>query len=197
VKGIEFRGYGAYRVRARRNNKVVLDVTVNNFFQAPPDRLAHVDIEYSDFKLTETMLKEFLPTDVPITKSKPGMWAERKLITSGVAKSPIDQSTLSCPEFDRVLDSAFIAPNGDWYACCLDDNNDLVLGNVNHQSIIEIATSNTRTEFINDLKHKRYDKIGYPCNTVICCQRITMDDAQLQHVARTFKANKSFMIKQI
>lgn len=34
VKGIEFREYGAYRVRARRNKKLVLDVTVNNFFDA-------------------------------------------------------------------------------------------------------------------------------------------------------------------
>jgi hypothetical protein len=34
VKGIEFRGYGAYRVRARRNKKIVLDVTVDNFLDA-------------------------------------------------------------------------------------------------------------------------------------------------------------------
>ena len=34
VKGIEFREYGAYRVRARRNKKIVLDVTVDNFLDA-------------------------------------------------------------------------------------------------------------------------------------------------------------------
>jgi hypothetical protein len=34
VKGIELREYGAYRVRARRNKKIVLDVTVDNFLDA-------------------------------------------------------------------------------------------------------------------------------------------------------------------
>ncbi len=34
IKGIEYRSYGAFRVRARRNTKVVLDVTVDDFFEA-------------------------------------------------------------------------------------------------------------------------------------------------------------------
>ena len=34
IKGIELRNYGAYRVRARRHKKIVLDVTVEDFFEA-------------------------------------------------------------------------------------------------------------------------------------------------------------------
>jgi len=34
ISGIEIRSYGAYRVRARRNKKIVLDVTVSNLFDA-------------------------------------------------------------------------------------------------------------------------------------------------------------------
>ena len=34
VKGIEFRDYGVFRVRARRNGKIVLDKTVDDFFEA-------------------------------------------------------------------------------------------------------------------------------------------------------------------
>jgi hypothetical protein len=34
VKGIEIRNYGAYRVRIKRHKKLVLDVTVGDFFEA-------------------------------------------------------------------------------------------------------------------------------------------------------------------
>ena len=34
VKGIEIRNYGAYRVRIKRHKKLVLDVTVSDFFEA-------------------------------------------------------------------------------------------------------------------------------------------------------------------
>jgi len=34
IKGVEFRNYGSYRVRARRFKKMALDVTVNDFFEA-------------------------------------------------------------------------------------------------------------------------------------------------------------------
>jgi len=34
IKGIEIREYGSYRVRIRRNKKLILNVTVNDFFEA-------------------------------------------------------------------------------------------------------------------------------------------------------------------
>jgi hypothetical protein len=34
IKGIELRDYGSYRVRARRFTKIVLNVTVSDFFEA-------------------------------------------------------------------------------------------------------------------------------------------------------------------
>lgn len=34
IKGIEHRNYGSYRIRIRRNKKIVLDITTNDFFEA-------------------------------------------------------------------------------------------------------------------------------------------------------------------
>ena len=68
----------------------------------------------------------------------------------------------------------YVAPNGDWYACCLDDNNDAVFGNLNNNTILEINNSTLRRQFIADLAAKRFNKVGYPCNTVEACQIISM-----------------------
>ena len=35
--------------------------------------------------------------------------------------------------------------------------------------------SEKRKEFINKLKAKQFEEIGYPCNTVVCCQTITLN----------------------
>jgi radical SAM protein with 4Fe4S-binding SPASM domain len=148
-------------------------LSVNAFLQHKPDQMKK-RVPYSSFEDTVNSIKEFVPANVPIRHSKSGLWAERSLITSGRARINVDQSKLDCPLMSRVESEIFVAPNGDWYPCCYDDNNDIVLGNVNESTLIEIHDSATRKDFIGKLKARQYEEIGYPCNTVACCQSISI-----------------------
>jgi len=149
-------------------------ITVNAFLQTRPDQ-AKKKIPYSSYELTVKSLREFVPEDIHIHHSKSGLWAERKLITSGRARINVDQSTLDCPLLSRVESEIFVAPNGDWYPCCYDDNNDIVLGNLAKSTLMEIHDSEERKIFIERLKAHKYEEIGYPCNTVACCQSISIE----------------------
>ena len=97
---------------------------------------------------------------------------------------------MDCPMFTRVQHEAYIAPNGDWYPCCLDDNNDIVLGNVKFQTVQEIYKSQRRLEFIEKLKNRQYEEIGYPCNTVACCQSKKIPDAYFKDITKDFEIGK-------
>lgn len=148
-------------------------VTVHAFTQSLPVQMTH-PIPFSSYEDTVVSLRKFVPIDIPILHSKAGLWAERKLITSGRANISVDQSTLDCPLLNRVEKECFIAPNGDWYPCCYDDNNDIVLGNVFTSTLMEVHESETRKTFIARLKAHKYEEIGYPCNTIVCCNSITI-----------------------
>lgn len=91
------------------------------------------------------------------------LWAERY----GQKKR---KGKFSCPNLPRVRHCAYINPTGDWYACCFDMGNELVLGNVNKQSVMEIADSPRRKELIEHLEAGRFDEIGFPCARVDACQ---------------------------
>ena len=148
-------------------------VSVNAFLNHKPDQMKK-RIPFSSFEETVKSLRDFVPDNVYFNHSKSGLWAERSLITSGRARINVDQSTLDCPLLARVESEIFVAPNGDWYPCCYDDNNDIVLGNVNESTLMEIHDSDTRKEFINKLRARRFEEIGYPCNTVACCQSVSI-----------------------
>lgn len=92
-------------------------------------------------------------------------WAEREKINP----AEIDYSKYSCPFLCAVKYSAYIAPDGTCYACCLDSNNELVLGNVMEQSLDEIYSGRKRRELITLLEKKEFGRIGGPCRTVNCC----------------------------
>lgn len=77
-----------------------------------------------------------------------------------------------CPNFTRVRDECFIAPNGDWYACCYDDKQQLVFGNVIENSISEVYFGEKRKHLLYLLDKRRYIEIGYPCILVKACQLI-------------------------
>jgi radical SAM protein with 4Fe4S-binding SPASM domain len=168
-------------------------VTVNAFLRTEPDQYKD-PIPFSTYEHTLTSLRKFVPGDIYIKRSKPGLWAERKLITSGRATINIDQSTLDCPLLSRVENEVFIAPNGDLYPCCNDDNNDVVLGNVNNNTLLEIHDSDTRKLFIQRLKAHKYEEIGYPCNTVLCCQVVSIKKEQLDGITDTYKLGDAISI---
>lgn len=91
-------------------------------------------------------------------------WAER-----GNAQPPADYGNYSCPRLERVRSEAFIAPDGTWYACCLDSNNELALGNLWKQSLDEIYSSEKMAALIGMLERKEFGKIKGPCRKVNCC----------------------------
>lgn len=171
-------------------------ITIKTFFGVAPDRTTGDPIPYSSFDLSEESLRQFIPKNVRVKHSKPGFWAERKLIKNGIVKSPIDQRSLDCPLLSIVETQAFIAPNGDWYACCLDDNNDLVLGNVLETPVMDIFYSSTRSDFIKKLKARQFEEIGYPCNTVVCCHTITLTPDDYKFRTSQFKKGDVIILKK-
>lgn len=165
-------------------------ITIKSLLQTQPDQVQVEDqIPYSNLQAIQQSLDEL---DKKynlslIRQQSPGLWAERKTFRRAIKNMNIDQSNMNCPMFDRVKSEAFIAPNGDWYPCCLDDNNDIVLGNVNTQTVQEIYTSQRRLEFVEKLKNRQYEEIGYPCNTVACCHHNHMPKEILQEMVKDFK----------
>jgi len=92
-------------------------------------------------------------------------WAERY---SGYPRS----GPFRCPNLERVKHVAYINPEGDAYACCFDVGNELVIGNVNEDSLYEIAKSNRRKDLVKKLEEGRFEEIGFPCTRVDCCQGV-------------------------
>lgn len=90
-------------------------------------------------------------------------WAER-------AQSEYRKPTAGCPQLSRIESEAFIAPDGSWYACCLDANNNLVLGNILDESLWDIYNGKRRQQLLDRLRTGKFDEIGFPCNTVSCCE---------------------------
>ncbi|MFH1225007.1 MAG: radical SAM protein [Candidatus Diapherotrites archaeon] len=92
-------------------------------------------------------------------------WAER----DAAAHLSADLCGYSCPRLEKMHSVAFIAPDGTWYACCLDSNNELALGNIWERSIDRIYSSEKRKRLIGMLERREFGKIGGPCRTVYCC----------------------------
>lgn len=152
------------------------DQTVREVLKTEPVNSNNKSVPYSDPKLIEDSL-DFLRNNslVRFKASSPGLWAERRNITTGKAVQPIPNSQLKCPQLKRVQEEAFISPRGDWYPCCLDDNQDISLGNLWKKSLLEIWNSRERQDFIYKLENKQFDEIGYPCNTVFACQTVKLN----------------------
>jgi len=76
-----------------------------------------------------------------------------------------------CDLFDRVLREIFIAPNGQVYICCADFGVTSNLGNVNHQTIHSIWSSESRKAILRNLfKVRMKSKINPEvCKTCIPC----------------------------
>ena len=96
-------------------------------------------------------------------------WAERKQIKP----ASIDYSQYTCPLIDSISRAAFIAPDGTWYACCWDGNNELALGNVIEKSIHQVFLSDRRRHLLQLLENRDFAKISGPCTTVNCCQALS------------------------
>lgn len=121
-----------------------------------------------DFELIKQNWKDRIESDDKIVRSTTFGWAEREMIKN----MGYDHSRFGCSQMKRILHECFIAPNGDWYACCFDEKQQLVLGNINENSIDEIYHGVSRGEFVRKLKNREYENIGYPCSLVESCQTL-------------------------
>ena len=159
-------------------------ITVNKFFNNTPSQVTEA-VPYSSYEDTVKSLRKFVPDNVRISHSKPGFWAERKLAAEKQDK--IDETQLECPLLNRVEEEIFVSPNGNWYPCCLDDNNDISFGNVNNMSLLEIYNSEKRHTFIQNLKDHKFKENGYPCSTVLACQTITLPKEDYKDITKHYR----------
>lgn len=174
-----------------------INTIYNNFGSYPSNMKDPNLIKISDDSAAiKNHLKNLLnPLKDNFSKSGIIGWAERDKIDI----NKINYRTYSCPNLKRIEKEAFIAPDGTWYACCLDSNNELELGNVMDTSISEIINSTKRKELIESLKKKEFSKIGGPCKTVNCCQWLPeKPEMQLYSLIRNlcFKLSQFLTIKQ-
>ncbi|MFO8053160.1 MAG: SPASM domain-containing protein [Candidatus Omnitrophota bacterium] len=119
----------------------------------------------NDYLIIKERYKKMLSRNDRIVKPAISAWAERARINT----NNLNYSKYNCPVLNRIKKEAFIAPNGDWYACCLDAKNKLLLGNITKKTINKIFFSKRRAQLIELLENKQFHKIGGPCKTVNCC----------------------------
>jgi MoaA/NifB/PqqE/SkfB family radical SAM enzyme len=115
-----------------------------------------------DFNLIKNQWRKLLnpKTDRIIRTPKITLWAERELLKSLGIKS----YTYLHESIYQVTYECFIAPNGDWYAFCGDEKQELTFGNVIEKSINEVYRGEQRKRFIDSLIKGKFDEIGYPCS---------------------------------
>lgn len=97
---------------------------------------------------------------------QPFAWAEREQFEG----QSIDYAGKCCPLLPRASREAFIAPDGTWYVCCYDANQDHDLGNVRTEGVYAVATGEKRRAMLSLLERGRFEEAGGPCRTVNCCQ---------------------------
>lgn len=165
------------RLRNQYNSQIRIFVGVLTFhhyvkavqqeFGRPPVKLSDSSLLAlgDDYQEIFQSIAPLLSSVDGIGRSAPAFWAERNLVN--VAE--IDYSKYPCPIMGRIASEAWFAPDGTWYGCCWDSNNQIKLGNVLTSSVSQIAESAERTNFIRMLSERRFKDIGAPCNTVNCC----------------------------
>ncbi|MFH1450650.1 MAG: radical SAM/SPASM domain-containing protein [archaeon] len=163
----------------RKSPLKVLVLTLNNYintihknFGVFPQKVTDKCLKDvpDDFDAIKKQLEEILDVKSGdcIVKSWVYGWAEREQIDV----SKINYKKYACPMLIRLDRDVFIAPDGTWYACCLDANNELVVGNVNENTIDELYTGECRKNMMSAIKKQEFERVGGPCKTVNCCQLV-------------------------
>jgi len=134
---------------------------------SPPKKIEGREFteDYNDIEKTIRKIWPFTKENDIITVSAVCAWAERQELTD----PKLIKGLNACPQIEKVSTEAFIAPDGTWYACCLDSKCELQLGNVMESSLEEIDAGEKRGNLLKNLKKKKFKEIGGPCATVICC----------------------------
>jgi MoaA/NifB/PqqE/SkfB family radical SAM enzyme len=142
------------------------DKVKNQFGQMPLKAPEY--IPESSFKQVEESLrnKRWISSKISITETPVFFWAERGMDID------FDSSKEQCPQLPRVETEAFVSPSGWWYPCCLDSNAGQVYGNLYENTLVELHNSEARKTFIDRLKQKQFNDIGYPCSRVLFCKGV-------------------------
>lgn len=114
-------------------------------------------------KTVEKWQKIINPSFDSVGEDSVMFWGER------YNDKPLGSQYFDCPNIGRVKTVAYINPDGDWYACCFDMGNDLVVGNVFKTSIMEVSMSEKRKALISKLEARKFEEIGFPCTRVDAC----------------------------
>jgi|GEM_PF-799990 len=162
--------------RTKYNSKIKLSVLILpiryytelvrvNLDTKPINSKEHVELIKENYKEMKDKLTEILEETDDIMLSSVIFWAEREQFKD----KEINYSTQTCPVLKRIIKEVWVSPSGDTYLCCLDNRFDLKTGNLNKESIKDIWFGKKRQDLINKLRNKQFKEIGYPCNTVNCC----------------------------
>jgi len=133
-----------------------------------PSRLADRKVAPSSFNQVVERFRSEFGSDVEFKHVQPHGWAERQLVDPNEK-----QQEYACPNIARIENECFIAPNGDWYACCYDSQQELIIGNLAKSTLLELHESPKRRSIIESLKGRRWQEIGRPCNTVKACHSMS------------------------
>jgi len=150
--------------------------TIYNNLKIYPGKLENRDLikVKDDYHETKKEIEKIIDPKMDwIIKTWIYGWAER----DNVDTSKINYRSFGCPNFRRIKNEAFIAPDGTFYACCYDANYDLSFGNITQESFDAIYNKPRRIEFINKLRKREFGEIGWPCKTVNCCQLLSRHPA--------------------
>lgn len=185
VKGLDLRNtmkniVHFLNIRDRQPTRIPLTVTVctlHNYIHKIHDAfgfyptklkdiaLIHVPDDYKEIKkIMYSLLKEGSDS---FGRTRIFGWAEREKL----ADKRFSQDYI-CPHISYLERAAYFAPDGSWYACCLDSNNEILFGNVHEESINDMYFGEKRRTFLELLKAKKYNEIGGPCKTIIGCMRL-------------------------
>ena len=77
------------------------------------------------------------------------------------------RSKQACPFFATTLDHLYINSDGRVYICWVDQNCQLVIGDLNIQTIRKIWNGQRRQELIKMLADREFSTIGKPCSTCL------------------------------
>ncbi len=64
-------------------------------------------------------------------------------------------------------------------------NHTLVLGNIHNNTLAEIASGEPRKKLIKQLKEGKFEEIGNPCNTVVCCHNYKIGGEKNERIRKT------------
>jgi sulfatase maturation enzyme AslB (radical SAM superfamily) len=158
----------------RRIRVAIVSITYSHYVNAVRQKFNRLPVKLAnkiasdivdDYDSIYNQISPALWNSDSIVRGTPFFWAERELVDT----AELNYAQYTCPNLGRIANEAWIAPDGNWYACCYDSNNHIILGNVLETSVAQVAVSPERARVIEHLRARRFQDVGGPCLTVNCC----------------------------